>query len=323
MRRLFFSIMLLVSVVFAARDAVAQDADPLSAAEAAYDAATQAHAAGDFARAARLFATADELAPNPVALETALQEALRAELPALAMELVRRSARETSVSPSLAEAVALARDRYVSRVGFLEVRCGGCAVTLDDAPVAPGRALVVETGARRVKIDAGGRVEQKIVEVAAGQTVVVEPTPDPTPPRPARPATRAPDEPRRELEGIHPAWITMGLVGTAGFGGATIALYVDALSIEDELETKRRNHDTQGADELIARGKDAELRTYVVGGLCAGSALATAAVAVFAIDWNGADPGRLAAGSRPVGRSPKLRMSMGPTPGIELFWLLE
>jgi hypothetical protein len=149
-----------------------------------------------------------------------------------------------------------------------------------------------------VRIDLAGASQEHVVLVVAGETVVVEPTP-PAPPPERRPLVLPPRPPAR-LEGIHPAWLTIGFVATAGLGGGSIASYVDALAIEEALEAKRSAHDTEGADALIESGRAAEVRTYVLEGLTAGSALATLGVALFAVDWNGAGEGRGIASVRPL-----------------------
>lgn len=211
-------------------------ADDLQDAEAAYDAATEAHQQKDYAAAARLFARADELAPNAVALETALREAILADLPDLARELVARSRRETAPTPGLLEAVKIAEEKYPS-------------------PAQP-------------------------IEVAAPPPVEIAPPP---------PIVR---DVEPTVEGIHPAWITIGLVGTAAFGAASIATYVDALAIENDLEALRASGERDGAAELAERGEDAEVRLYVFEGLTGASAIATVLVAALAIDWNGQASGR-------------------------------
>lgn len=299
-RPLFTGVLAIAMAIGPSRQARASD--PVAAAEAAYDAATQAHGAGDFALAARMFARADELAPNAVALETALREAVLADLPALGMNLVLRAAREVAPSHELGALVVDVKARFGLRVGFLEVRCASCLAELAGEPVPIGVAIAIEPGNRAVRLTSGGAVEIVDVLIESGVTRLVTPTVAASAPH-VPPKDRA--EPEAKLDGAHPAWITMGIAGTAALGGAAIASYVDAVALESELEAKRQARDTQGAQELADRGRAAEVRMYVFEGLCAGSGIATLFVGIFVIDWDGpsARPGR------PAPAAPKVRLS--------------
>lgn len=283
----------------------------------AYDQATKAHNAGDYAGAARLFARADELAPNPVALETALREALLADLPVLGMKLAERARRQSELGSSLSDLVARAREKLSSRVGIVVVQCAGCSATLDGEGLGPELRGFVAVGATGVvEMRVGDRTERREVVGASGSTVTVAPTapvasvtagalpgPPIAPALPPRPPSRAPDE--GELDGIHPAWLTFGIAGTVALAAGSVGSYVDALAIESALQDKRDAGDLDGAAELAAEGQNAEIRTYVLEGLLAGSAVATLAVAVFAVDWDG--------------KSPRAQLSVGPG-SIAVSW---
>lgn len=261
----------------------ADEVDPKAAA-VAYDAAVAAHDRGDFAASARLFAEADSLAPNPVALETAIRDATLANLPDLAMNLVYRARRASKVPPALEAAARDADSRFASRVGVLRVLCEDCTASLDNKRIVVHQDIALLPGSHLVKIRVGDITEEHPFSIGPSEHVelrperdkpkIIGPVPDPTPPV----------EPR---SGIHPAWLTIGFVATAAFGGAALGSYLDAQTYSDQLQEKRLTGDTEGAQEIADRGQAAEIRTYVFEGFCAASALATIFVAAFAVDWKG------------------------------------
>lgn len=261
----------------------ADEVDPKAAA-IAYDAAVAAHDRGDFAASARLFAEADSLAPNPVALETAIRDATLANLPDLAMNLVYRARRATKVPPDLDAAARDADTKFAGRVGVLRVLCDACTASLDQKRIVVHQDIAVLPGSHLVKIRIGDITEEHPFSIGASEHIELRPEkdkpkvigPDPTPPV------------VEERTGIHPAWLTIGFVATAAFGGAALGSYLDAQSYSDQLQEKRLIGDTDGAQEIADRGSAAEIRTYVFEGFCAASAIATIFVAAFAIDWKGA-----------------------------------
>jgi hypothetical protein len=89
-------------------------AAPNKAAREAYARGLAAHAHGDLALAAREFARADELAPNAVALQAALDAAVEANDSTLGNELLERSKREPP-SPALATSIAAAHAKFRDR----------------------------------------------------------------------------------------------------------------------------------------------------------------------------------------------------------------
>jgi hypothetical protein len=87
--------------------------------------------------------------------------------------------------------------------------------------------------------------------------------------------------------GVHPAWLTLGVVATLGFTGAAIGSFAQATDLEAELEALRRAREPDGAARLADEGQSAETRLYAFTVLASLSALGTTALAVWAIDWTG------------------------------------
>lgn len=273
----------------------------------AYDAAIAAASRGDHALAAAEFARADRLAPNPVALESALKAAVLADDPPLGMALVERAAARTPRSAALDEALRRARKRFEGRAGRLRVGCPAgarCRATVDGQPADVDEPTWVAVGEHAVEIDLGGRPERRTVRVDAGATVTVEPA-NPyaapaTPPQatpgvkaeaapaalpPARPA--APTEPRRSTTdrgdavgsaGLSPVWVLAGAGATAALGAVTVASAVDTKNKHDAYERS-----ALGAEE----GRASQTRTNVLFAATAVVGLATAGVALFAVRWSG------------------------------------
>src|SRR6186713_1253268 len=105
------------------------------AARAAYDRGTKAYERGEYAVAASEFASADALAPHPVALKWALTAAVKADDPVLGMTLVQRSERGAA-DAHLAAAVRAARQKFERRVGSITVVCPSgvaCEARIDGA----------------------------------------------------------------------------------------------------------------------------------------------------------------------------------------------
>lgn len=268
-----------VAISLWARLAGAEPPDPLQAAERAYDDGVRAQTSGDYARAARLFAEADALAPNPVALEAALTAAVLADDAVLGMALAQRAAREVAPPASLTEAVSRAVSKLGARAGYVEIRCAGCEAKLDGAPVVVGRAHATAVGPHQVDATFDGvAVEPLAVIVSGGQRVLAEIS-APAPPALPPPPPVAP----RERSGVHPALFFVGAGLTVGLGAGAIASALDLYSIADEFEASPSR-------ELAEAGEAAELRTYLLEGATALLGLTTLAVGVFATDWQALSP---------------------------------
>ncbi len=246
-----------------------------------YDAALTAAEAGEPARAARLFAEADRLAPHPIALKSALKSALDADLAAIGMTLVTRAATR-ELSPEIVALVEQARARFEKRTGRIVVECGepACRAQLDGAPVELGTSTWVDAGRHDVEARTAAAVARQAVSIEGGAVEVVRLAPRPA----SAPSIAVPKEttaPRRAEEsggGIHPAFFFVGLGISAVLGGVTIWSAVDTRDKHEAFD-----HTQAAADE----GEAAQLRTNVLFGTTLGVTMATALVGALAVDWTG------------------------------------
>jgi len=271
--------------------ASAQEKPAFRAAAEAYDAGVQAHRQRDYARAALLFAHADELAPDPAARLAALKSVLLADDPVLGMTLAERAARSGPVEGPLGEAVKATRDKFAARVGRVRVACSGCTATIDAAPVPVEQELFVLRAEHAIELTSEGRVERRSVRIDGADPVEISPTPAGTAlsvaapsslepaahpsPEPPPTAKRPPDA---TVSGLSPAWFFVGMGVTAVAAGMTIASGIDV---------RNREHDFYRAPtaQKAADGQAAETRTYVLGAVTGAAGLATAAIAVLAVRW--------------------------------------
>ncbi|MEJ7734993.1 MAG: hypothetical protein WKG00_38115 [Polyangiaceae bacterium] len=271
-------------------------AAPVRAQETArqvYERAASAFDAGRYGDAARDFARADEMSPNPVALESAVRAASLADDAPTALELCDRADGRPG-SPALTTTVQRARERFAGRAGKLTVRCRPaetCTLRVDGAAAEAGAAHWRTAGDHAVEVEAASERERFTVAVAAGATVGWEPPPrlqaTPAaaamgPSSPAAPPPPGADVSAAESRGISPAFFWVGAGATVVLGGVT------AWSGLDTLDRHRKWDD--GDDAAKDAGKAAQLRTNVLIGVTGALALGTAAIGIWAVDWGGSAP---------------------------------
>ena len=279
-------------------------ADDVEDARRAYDQGARAYDSADFATAMRQFARADDLAPNPVALELALKSALKMNDAVTGMTLVERAERRAP-SGTLSAAVSQARERFEPNVGRLFVGCPArhtCRAMLDGSPLAVGVLGWVTIGdhARDTWVDETNRRET--VRVDPGATLErALPAPAAIEPAPARRAAAPPRrsaETTREPSGIAPAWFWAGAGVTAALAGAAVASGLDTNAKHDDFVASP-NPDTQSA------GVNARLRTNVLAGAAGAVGIVTAAVGIFAVRWG--------APASTASSAPSIQIAVGET----------
>lgn len=268
-----------LAAAFGPSSARAQDLD---AARAAYDRGVRAMQSRDFPTAAREFQTADDLAPNPVALRSAIVAATEANDAVLAMNLSTRAAsgrdKSEQADQSLQDALATAKARFGSRVGRLLLRCSvaePCRAKVNGSPFATGSAQYVAPGSHTVEFIKPAGTERLVADVAAEAEVTLTAKPQ----RVATASAGASPE-VADHSGAHPGWIVVGFVGTAALTGVTIWSAVDTVKMNDEYLSIRDQ-------ERYDAGLAAQLRTNILIGATAGSALATALFAAFGVNYSG------------------------------------
>lgn len=267
------------------------DSKDLEGARAAYDRGAAAYDAGDYKLAASELTRADDLAPNDIALELALKAAVKAEDARLAMALSRK-ADARQATGSLAAARDAARSKMAPRTGQVLVSCSPgtlCTATMDGAPYPVGVSTYVLVGDHRVVIDTSGHREAFAVRVDAFAAIDVTArgaaVTSPVPPR----VEPSPGEDRpKESSGLSPAWFF-------GAAGITTILGASAIVSAVDLSSKHDEFNARPSEQGSVAGEDAQLRTNVLFGAVAVSAVATAALGIFFTRWSSERPASSAA----------------------------
>lgn len=283
-------ILLAVAVITAAASAHAQP--DITRAKEAYDRGVRAHAAGDFATAARAFAEADTIAPSTAAIEGALESAMKADDEVLGTELLDRAA-QRPVDPALAKTLDAAKKRFAGRTGKIRVDCQlatKCIASVDGVATDAWRAIIVKVGAHHVVVQRDGDRFERLVEIGPDAIVAVSPEPPQEQHRPDGP------EPTPPKPGISPAWFFVGLGVTAVLGGFTTWSGLDAVKKHDEFESAGCGIGGQGVvpSDCASRADDGEAaktRTNLGLALTGVAAAVTVATGAFFVRWSSAPAG--------------------------------
>jgi hypothetical protein len=304
MRRALGALLMALGVTLAP----AVRADAKEDAAAAYDRGAAAYDRGEFGVASRELARADELAPNPVALELAILASVRTDDAPLGMTLLERARERRGVKASVQRE---ARRALAPKVGKLDVRCPAaasrCDVVVDGARFEPGGPRFVAVGTHKVTVTlARGSdarpppaAEELEVVIESGKTVEVlpplapesspsalAPSPSPSPaPRTATPA-RAPEAKDASGGGLGPIWFWIGLGATVVVSGGAVVSGIDTASKHDAF--LRDRSDAAAADA----GRAADQRTIFLVGTSAVLAVGTALLGLVFVDWKKGAGGR-------------------------------
>lgn len=268
----------------------AQEVRPeaVAAAGAAFREGQSAQLAGDYARAAELFELADDTAPNPAALRSAIRNRRAAGNDARAATL---AAEALARYPDDAETRALAEETITAlspSLGRVHLHCEpACTASIDgraahehegadvDLFVAPGSHTLVgawtgrDTVTERFEVAAGARTELRL-EAPAPAVVAAEPEPEPEPdpepePEPVTPASSS---------GLSPAVFLVGAGLTAVSAGVMIWSGVDVLDARAAYVAAPTR---AGYEDGVGR----ETRTNVLIGVTAALGVGTVVVAFF------------------------------------------
>lgn len=282
----------------------------LELARDAYNRGASAHERGDHAAAAREFAQADAIAPDPVTLQVALDAAVLADDPVLGGELVARAARRSG-NAQLAESLRAARARFVGRTGRVRVTCPGasaCAATLDGQNVDPGRPTIVRVGRHVVAAQRDGRAEERVVEVKPDEVAEVA-FAAPAPPAGTRPAS-SPIEPP-EGASLAPVMFFVGVAATAIAGGVAIVLAVDTAGRHEDFIMAGCAGSAHGDCSALADdGLAAQHRTNALLGVTAALGAATIAMGIVSFALPGGDRATISLGARSGGPMAALRIAL-------------
>ena len=270
---------LLVAAAIAWSGEASADGESTRAREA-YDRGIVAFQRGEFAAAAREFATADAMVPSGVALHAALDAAIRADDPVLGVELLERVARGPA-DGALETTARDARAKFARRTGRVSLVCGTspCRATIDGAAVEGGARVVLRVGPHTAMIESDGRRERRDVDVPPDDTVVLSPadaavaTPPPMKPRP------------RVSDGVSPVWVYFGIGATAIVGGLSVASGIDTAKKHSNFVDAGCDRGGPGCLTSANDGSSAQTRTNVLLGVTAALGVTTAAIAIFAVRW--------------------------------------
>jgi hypothetical protein len=259
-----------------------------TAARDAYERGKKAYEAKDYAAAAAHFARADEISPNPSALESGLTAVLDSNAARLGAELARR-ADDRHATGKVAELARQAHQRFDGQVARVRLVCASedCHATIGDRTLKSGEWLLVDPGPIDVEISGHEGTETIHLEVAPGRvTDAVEPAKVVKAPPPP-PVVVEPQPPARSSDGISPAVFFTGLTVTTILGGLTVASAVDAGNLRQDFLDHRSAETRDAGQSAVTR-----TNTLLIG--TAAFAVATGIILYFT-RWHRAEEPKAAA----------------------------
>ncbi len=279
--------------------------DDVAAASAAFAEAQKAQLRGDYSRAAELFELADQSAPSPAAMRSAVRNREAAGQEARAATLALRALERYPNDKDTHDVAQGAIDRLSPKLARVRATCDQpCRLTVDGGlvsaqPVA-SRDFFVSAGPHTIEAQWSGRPSvARSVETANGATASVafeapppapETAPANKPEAPPPQSASGPTSNSAKLDtgsassgGWSPAvfWVGTGLTVIAG--GLTTWSGLDTLEARDAYE---EDPSQDGYDD----GVKLEQRTNILAGATAGLGVATILIGIFATDWGGGQP---------------------------------
>lgn len=234
-----------------------------------------------YEEAAEAFEKANETVPNHKALFNAADAWEKA---GSLVKAAKRFREYLDVAPERAKARDEAQTRLeaiLEKIGRLELAGDDVRdVTLDGEPVELGEQLVAP-GEHVVAAVASGEAIEKRVNVEAGSLlrVLLEPPPPPPPEPEPEPVEDLSAKDKGTDKGLSPTVFYVGVGVSAVLAGATAWSGLDTQSKRDEFDA---DPTAAGYDEGMA----AQKRTNVLLGLTAAAGVTTAALGLFAVEWD-------------------------------------
>jgi hypothetical protein len=298
MRPLVVAAVLTLACACTCAPALADDTTDTQAHQA-YERGTAAYRRKDYATAAREYAAADSLSPNPVALQAAIDATVQADDPVLGLSLLDR-ARGAPRTSALLSTMLVAEQKFAHRTGRIAIICPAqpCLATIDGAAIDPSQPTVVRVGAHTVMIESAGATTRTVTVPPDETLTVTAPSSSPssaptsTPPATSPSPTPSPSAPPAPTpipaSGLSPLWFFTGLGVTFLAGGIAIGSGVDTASKASAFASSCRTAPSpaQGCGSLASAGQSAQTRTNVLLGVTAILGVATA-VLVPLVRWHG------------------------------------
>jgi hypothetical protein len=253
--------------------------DKLAAQE--FKEAKTAYGRGDYRRAGELFEAANKHKPHHSALYNAALswndagESVRAaNLIDAYLRVAPANAKDMGVANALLATLQAKLGRLeIHGEGVTDVRLNGEPVERETVWVSPGEHAVTAIG--------DGKTVRKLLAVKAGEIVQASIAPPPPLPPPVVPETW-----ERPLS---PWFVVAGGAVTAVAGGFTLYQGLQTVSLKDDFLATADADKTQDG---IDRVKGAQTLTNIGIGVTIGSAIITAALAVFLVNWQGKEPAK-------------------------------
>ncbi|WP_394826453.1 hypothetical protein [Pendulispora albinea] len=278
---------------------------PNELAAVAYDRGAAAFDAKDYVRAADEFSRADTLAPNTLALQLALDSAMRAGRAAMVMDLTARAEARLAAPrtgganatgeriPALTALVARAHAEFEERAGTLTIQCPAprvCTARVDDRIWPVNSRTWIGVGRHVLSMRIDGREEHRDFVILPRESIELKPEPSPNvaqtpsskntisyPVTQGNPAINQQNS--KSSRSMSPTWFWVGVSATAVLGGLAIASGIDTNAKHNEFELNR-------TADRASEGRGAQTRTNVLLGLTAIGAVASATLAIFFVDWS-------------------------------------
>jgi hypothetical protein len=286
--------------------------EDVAAASAAFSEAQRAQLRGDHSRAAEFFELADQSAPSPAALRSAIRNRESAGQEARAATLALRALERYPDDRETKEVADGTLSRLAPKLAKVKVTCSEpCRITVDGGLAATdpvqSREFFVAPGAHVIEGRWSGRpIVSRTVDGTPGAAfeVTLEAPPAPPPGVEAPPSTPAPAQtsappapaahssaslvpldvpPPSSRSGLSPAVFWTGTALTVVSGAVLTWSGLDTLEKRDEYE---KNPTRDGYDD----GTKLELRTNVLAATTAVLGVSTILIGAFATDWGGQGP---------------------------------
>lgn len=253
-------------------------------AKEAYAAGTSLFDAGAFDEAARAYLEADALAPSDAALEATFAALSRGSATSNLTPMFCRRIEERMTSPREIAKYRASCDARGATFGSFVLDCETtCTGRFDARVFGEGVPVAAIPGSVVLDVEIGGARVSRTVTVAAHTRANVRVAAPPTD-RATIPTSR----------GVSPAWFGVAIGATAALGAATIVSGVDTSNAHDDFDAMKcgsvsaaRPAATQAeCHDAREDGESAALRTNILLGVTAASAVGTLVFALTAVDFS-------------------------------------